>query len=235
VDQHLERILVDIDVTEPAQPDSALRRRLLGIGLGGAAVSLLPFLAGRAGATTPGTQPTDSTDSTGSTAAATTTTAAPPKRPTDDDVTLLGFAQSVEIAAFRLYEEALAGKDFDDNDRAVLATIHDAHEAYASSLSGFLGREAPNEVNPVFDDTKSSFSGDRSSVLDACYKLESTLVATHADILKELQGTDGAGLLASILIVEGRHGTVIAYLNGSTDLDELLVEPEATALTPADA
>jgi len=219
---------VDIDVTEPAQPDGALRRRLLGIGLGGAAVSLLPFLAGRAGATTPGTTPTDS-------AAATTTTSAPPKRPTDDDVSLLGFAQSVEIAAFRLYEQALANDGFDDNDRAVLATIHDAHQAYASSLSGFLGRQAPNEVNPVYDDVKSSFTGDRSSVLDAAYQLESTAVATHTDILKQLQGTDGAGLLASILIVEARHGTVIAYLNGSTDLDELLVDPEADALTPADA
>jgi len=219
---------VDIDVTEPAQPDGALRRRLLGIGLGGAAVSLLPFLAGRAGATTPGTTPTDS-------AAATTTTSAPPKRPTDDDVSLLGFAQSVEIAAFRLYEQALANDGFDDNDRAVLATIHDAHQAYASSLSGFLGREAPNEVNPLFDDVKSSFTGDRSSVLDAAYQLESTAVATHTDILEELRGTDGAGLLASILIVEARHGTVISYLNGSTDLDELLVDPEADALTPADA
>jgi len=219
---------VDIDVTEPAQPDGALRRRLLGIGLGGAAVSLLPFLAGRAGATTPGTTPTDS-------AAATTTTSAPPKRPTDDDVSLLGFAQSVEIAAFRLYEQALANDGFDDNDRAVLATIHDAHQAYASSLSGFLGRQAPNEVNPVYDDVKSSFTGDRSSVLDAAYQLESTAVATHTDILEQLQGTDGAGLLASILIVEARHGTVIAYLNGSTDLDELLVDPEADALTPADA
>jgi hypothetical protein len=219
---------VDKVVTEAAQPDGALRRRLLGIGLGGAAVSLLPFLAGRAGATTPGTAPTDS-------GAATTTTSAPPKRPTDDDVSLLGFAQSVEIAAFRLYEQALANDGFDDNDRAVLATIHDAHQAYASSLSGFLGRQAPNEVNPVYDDVKSSFTGDRSSVLDAAYQLESTAVATHTDILKQLQGTDGAGLLASILIVEARHGTVIAYLNGSTDLDELLVDPEADALTPADA
>ena len=43
---------MDIDVTEPASADSALRRRLLGIGLGGAAVSLLPFLMGRASATT---------------------------------------------------------------------------------------------------------------------------------------------------------------------------------------
>jgi len=219
---------VDIDVTEPAQPDSALRRRLLGIGLGGAAVSLLPFLAGRAGATTPSTGPTDSTT------AATTTTTAPPKRPTDDDVTLLGFAQSVEIAAFKLYEVALATDNFDENDRAVLATIHDAHRAYAGSLSGFLGREAPQETNPVYDETKSSFGGDRSSVLDAAYKLESTAVATHVDILKQLTGTDGAGLLASILIVEARHGTVIAYLNGSTDLDELLVTTEADALTPAE-
>jgi hypothetical protein len=90
-------------------------------------------------------------------------------------------------------------------------------------------------VNPLFDDVKSSFTGDRSSVLDAAYQLESTAVATHTDILEELQGTDGAGLLASILIVEARHGTVISYLNGSTDLDELLVDPEADALTPADA
>ena len=54
---------------EPAPDDRAfLRRRLLGIGLGGAAVSLLPFLSGRASATTP---PTTTSDTT----AATTTTA----------------------------------------------------------------------------------------------------------------------------------------------------------------
>ena len=220
---------MDIDVTEQAQADSALRRRLLGIGLGGAAVSLLPFLAGRAGATTPstGTEPTDSSS-------AATTTTAPQKRPTDADVTMLGFAQSIEIAAFRLYDEALATDVFDDNDRAVLATIRDAHQAYAGSFSGFLGREALQEVNPMFDEVKSSFGGDRSSILDAAYTLESTAVATHTDILGQLEGTDGAGLTASMLIVEARHGTVIAYLNGSTDLDELLVDTEADALAPAE-
>jgi len=121
---------VDIDVTEGAQPDSARRRRLLGIGLGGAAVSLMPFLAGRAGATTPATGPTDSSS-------AATTTTAPQKRPTDADVTMLGFAQSIEIAAFQLYEVALATDVFDDNDRDVLATILEAHRAYAGSLSAF--------------------------------------------------------------------------------------------------
>jgi hypothetical protein len=221
---------VDIDVTERAQGDSALRRRLLGIGLGGAAVSLLPFLAGRAGATTPstGTGPTDSSS-------AATTTTAPQKRPTENDVTLLGFAQSIEIAAFRLYDEALATDVFDDNDRAVLATIREAHQAYAGAYSGFLGRDAPQETNPMYDEVKSSFTGDRSSILDAAYTLESTAVATNIQTLGQLEGTDGAGLTASILIVEARHGTVIAYLNGATDLDELLVDPEAAALTPAEA
>jgi hypothetical protein len=81
---------------------------------------------------------------------------------------------------------------------------------------------------------KSSFSGDRSSVLDAMYTLESTAVATYTEMLSQLQGTDGASLMASILIMEACHGTVLAYMNGSTNLDELLVVPEAAALTPAE-
>jgi hypothetical protein len=218
---------VDIDVTEPASADSALRRRLLGIGLGGAAVSLLPFLMGRASATTPATEPTDTT-----TAATTTTT--PPQRPSGDDVALLGFSQSVELAARNLYDVALAADGFDDIQRAVLATIRESHDAYAASLSGLLGRDAPQVVNPVFDDLQSSFDGDVSNVLQAAYGLESTAVATHTAILGELQGTVGASLVASILIVEARHGTVLAYLNGATSLDDLLVNTEADALTPAE-
>ena len=216
---------MDIDVTEPAAADSALRRRLLGIGLGGAAVSLLPFLVGRANATTPTTAPSDTT--------AATTTTAPPKRPSDGDVPLLGFSQSVELAARNLYDVALGTSDFDDSTRAVIATIRESHDAYAASLSAILGRQAPQTVNPVFDDLKSSFGGDKKSVLDAAYAFESTAVATHIDVLGKLQGTDGASLVASILIVEARHGTVLAYLNGSTDLDVLLVDKEADALTPA--
>ena len=220
---------MDIDVTEPAQPDSALRRRLLGIGLGGAAVSLLPFLMGRASATTPSSGPSDTTP-----ASTTTTTTSPPKRPTTDDVALLGFAQTVELAARNLYDVALATKDFDDNERAVLATIRESHEAYATSLSGELGRDAPQEINPIFDDLKSSFGGDKASVLEAAYGIESTAVATHTEILSKLQGTDGASLIASILIVEARHGTALACLNGSDDLDTLLVDKEADALAPAE-
>jgi Ferritin-like domain len=216
--------LVDIDVTDPAPPDSAFRRRLLGIGLGGAAVSLLPWLVGRASATT-------TTSATSDTTPATTTTV-PPKRPSDADVELLGFAQTVEIAAFRLYEEALGTAEFSEEERAVIATFHDAHQAYAQSLSGFLGRDAPQVLNPIYDEMLEAFSGDRASVLTAAYDLESVAVATHTDILGQLQGTDGAALIASILIVEGAHGTVLADIAGETDLDILLVKTEADALAP---
>ena len=215
-----------MDVTEPASADGALRRRLLGVGLGGAAVSLLPFLVGRASATTPNSGPTDSS--------ATTTTSTPPKRPSDDDVTLLGFGQSVELAARNLYDVALGSDDFDDVTRAVMATIRESHDAYAAAISGTLGREAPQEVNPIFADLQSTFTGDVKGVLDAAYSLESTAVATHLDILGQLQGTDGASLIAAILIVEARHGAVLAYLNGATDLDALLVNEEADALAPAE-
>jgi Ferritin-like domain len=214
---------VDIDVTEPAPANSAnLRRRLLGIGLGGAAVSLLPSLMGRASATT----------TTASTPA--TTTTAPPKRPSADDVSLLGFAQSVELAARDLYDVALGSGDFDDNQRAVLATIRESHDAYAASLSALLGREAPQSADPIVEDLSPSFAGDATSVLAAAYEIESVAVATHTDILRQLQGTDGATLLASILIVEARHGTVLAHLNGETGLDDLLVNTEADALSPAE-
>ncbi len=217
---------MDIDVTEPVPADSALRRRLLGIGLGGAAVSLLPFLVGRASATT-------TTGSTSDTTPATTTTA-PPKRPSTDDVTLLGFARSVELAARDLYDVALGTNGFDAEQRAVIATIRESHDAYAASLSALLGRLAPQTPDPVVESLSSSFAGDKSKVLDAAYNLESTAVATHTDILGMLQGTDGASLIASILIVEARHGTVLAYLNGKTGLDDLLVDKEADALAPAE-
>jgi Ferritin-like domain len=224
---------VDIDVTDPGSADSALRRRLLGIGLGGVAVALLPSLTGRASATTPPSGPSDTTaDSTQSSSPATTTTA-PPKRPSSDDVALLGFSQSVELAARNLYDVALSADGFDDNQRAVLATIRESHDAYAASLSGLLGRNAPQVVNPVFDDLQSTFGGDVSSVLEAACGLEATAVATHLEILGELQGTDGASLIASILIVEARHSTVLTYLNGATSLDDLLVDAEVAALSPA--
>lgn len=205
-----------MDHADPDAPVMHLRRRVLAAGLGGAAVSLLPRLAGRAGATTP---PPD---------APATTTTAPPLQPTEADIALLVFAEGVEIAARDLYDIALGSVTFDDVQRAVVTSIRDAHAAYYHALAGMLGRRGSAVANAdVLDALAADFGRDANSVLGAMYALESTAVATHTDLLGELVGTDGAKLIASILVVEARHGTVLASLRGDTSLDDLLVADEA--------
>lgn len=220
---------------------SVMRRRVLAAGISGTALSLLPFLGGRASAsgrnnaTTATTEPpADSTlGSTADTEAATATTA-PPKRPTADDVVLLSFAQSVELTARNLYDVAIAAGAFEGVTLEAVRAIREAHEAYAQSLSGLLGRVAPNaQIDDLFDSLQSGFAGSVEDVATAARALENTAVATHTDIVGALLGIDGAALIASILIVEARHATVLAMLAGVTDLDEELAS-DATALSPTD-
>lgn len=220
---------MEIEVTESgtlaATPDSrqpVARRALVGVGLGGAALSLLPFLSGRAAAS--------ATTEPASTQAATTTTA-PPQRPTAQDVTLLSFAQQVEATAVALYNEALKVDGWSDEQALVVTYIRDAHLAYAQALSGLLGRDAPNSISQeVFDAQSAGFSGTVDAVLASAAALESTAVATHGDVIASLAGTDGASLIASIQINEARYCTVLADLAGETDPAVLLVDEEAASL-----
>ncbi len=232
---------------EPAGRDrpNVARRRLLGVGLGGAAATLLPVIARRAAATTPptssnpagsnGTVDTRSATTTAapaSTAPATTTTA-PPKRPTNADVPLLKFAQDIELAAYQLYQIGLAAK-LNDVQHTIIQVFSQSHLAYGQALSGLLGRLADNKVDQaLLDSQTAAFSGDTATLLAAAGTLESTLVATHVSLIGKLIGTDAAYLLASIVTVEARHGTVLASLRGATALADLLVDKEAAALTPA--
>jgi hypothetical protein len=49
-------------------------------------------------------------------------------------------------------------------------------------------------------------------------------------VVGALQGTDGAALIASILVVEARHVVVLLDMAEQTDLDALLVN-DAAALS----
>ena len=203
---------VEIDVTQVGQA-SVARRRLIGAGLGGAVLSFLPLLSGKAQATT--TTPT--------TAPATSTTAVP-RRPSAEDIVLLAFAQTVELAAMSLYDQALVAVDLDDTQRPVIQALREAHKAYGQSLSALLGRNAPNAPSQsVVDLLSAGFTGSATELLGTASMLESTAVATHQELIRQLQGIDGAALLASIMIVEARHGTALAVLAGKSDIDELLV------------
>ena len=193
------------------------RRRLLGVGLGGTAVALVPVLVGR---TAQAAAPPDGT------------TTEPPKRPTSDDTELLGFVQGVEMAAASLYDMTLGITSFDETEHTMLAILAQSHRSYGQSLAGLLGRSAPNKVDQsVLTTFSEAFgSGNIDQILDAASTLESTLVATNIQAIGELSGTDAANLMASIVTIEGRHGTVIADMLGAKKLADLLVDEEAAPL-----
>jgi hypothetical protein len=215
---------VEIEVTQPGvegEQRRLARRGVLAAGIGGAALSLLPFLSGRASASAT----TDSTPDS-------TTTTAPPRRPSDDDITLLAFAQQLELTVFGLYDIAITGVDgWSPAQLALITEMREAHLAFGNSLSGLLGKSAPGtRSQELFDQWKSKFSGSTDDVLKAAAELESAVVATYLEMLGKLQGLNGASLVASIVIAEARHSTALDDLAGVSDVAELLVESEADSL-----
>lgn len=211
---------VEIESTQSGVADEQRlpRRGLLAAGIGGAAVSLLPFLSGRAGA------------SASTTTAASTT--APPRRPSEDDTALLAQMLQIELTAEGLYLEAINGvAGWTEEQATVMFTLRQAHLAYANSLSGLLGKSAPStRSEEIFSEWKSQFRGSTEDVLTKASELESSLVASHLDLLAKLQGTNGAALIASIVVAEARHSTALLDLAGVTDEGELLVDTEADSL-----
>jgi hypothetical protein len=210
-------------------PDHRSRRRLIGAGVVGIAASLLPQIAARAAASTDTTPEGDEGEAP-TTPAAVTTTIAPPKRPTADDESLLLFAQSLELAAVELYGIALGGDALGDSS-ALFVTLRDAHLAYVQSIGALLGTAPGAASEAATEPFADGFGGGVDDVLAAAYDLEATALATHEDLVGELAGTDGSALIASILIAEARHCTVLAHLAGSSDLDILLLS-DAAALAP---
>lgn len=209
--------------THEGEPTRGLARRgLLAAGLAGAVATLAPLYQQVAGASTTPSEPEGT--------AATTTTA--PHRPTAADVALLGRLQALELGAERLYLSAVRAGALDDVATAVIATIHQNHGAFGSSISGLLGREAPGEADEELIARHADvFAGsDQSALLSAASELEAGLADAHVKVIGKLQAVRGARLLASICTSEARHGTVLAELQQRTSLDDLL-SPKGETLT----
>lgn len=209
-----------------APPRSSSRRRLFGAGLGGVLAALSPaFVRGATAA------PNDSGPDGSAAQQAPTTTA--PKRPTDDDLVILRFAQSAELAARDLYDAALASESLDEDRVELFRTIREAHEAYGQSLAGVIGRSATGEPDADLSRTlgRGFRTGSTETIAAAGAELENTLAATHRAALGELVGTHATGLLASIIVIEGRHAAVLASLAGASRLDEMILN-DAEPLEP---
>jgi hypothetical protein len=189
--------------------------------------------------TAPPTAPPATSEPAGSapgSAAATTTTA--PKRPTAEDVELLAFAQSFELTARDLYRAALDA-DLASSDLAdVFRTLRDNHGEYANRLSGILGVDAASgRDDDLYDQLLSGFqSSDPAEVATAGEDLEATAVATHNELIGRLAGIDGIAAIASIAVIEARHGAVLADIAGDgDDLDAMLTSEAEPLELPAGA
>jgi len=233
---------------QPDLPRTRTRRVLLGAGLAGVA-TLLPRFGTTAGASAPPTSdetntatedtepeldpegdgPSPGTDP--ATEPAATTTTAPPRRPTAADDELLNFAQGIELAIVKCYEVALDGEALDDTARGVVGAILQSHQSYGQAFRGLAGDAVRGQASPeVLDAFADRFGGaDQTEVLAAAYELEATALATHTELVRTLEGLDGSALVASMLLVEARHCTVLAHLAGEDELDVLLLS-DADAL-----
>jgi hypothetical protein len=159
--------------------------------------------------------------------------AAPPTRPTAGDKALLAFAQSAELAVHDLYTTALEKGGYGEDEAAMIALFGEHHLAYAQSIGGLLGADAPNSRNDdLYRQFASSLTGGASSnrILQT---LENTLATTHTDVLGQLEGVDGATLVASIIMVEARHAAAFGTLP-SLSLTSAL-DNAALSLAPAAA
>lgn len=153
-----------------------------------------------------------------------TTTLAPVQRPTQEDVAVLGFAQSVELTLRDLYDIVLGGNVFTDEvEKDAIAVIRENHEAYAQAISGLLGRQAPNRRSEtLLGEQEDNMAGSAAEVATALATLENVAVATHSSVVATLVGIDGASIIASILEIEARHATVLTKLAGATSFDDLV-------------
>jgi len=207
--------------------ENPTRRRVLAAGLTGTALGLL---GGRVASASPDTtEPTDGGSTPPTTAAApATTTTLPPKRPSPSDIVFLNFAESVELAARDLYQSSIDAGAKDDLVTMLVAN----HRGYADIIRGILGtRSVGVRANDLYDTESSKFAvADMQALAPPAYDLESTLAATHADLLAKLEGTDGARIIASILIVEARQAAVLADVAGRSGDFDALFDDSATSL-----
>ena len=161
-------------------------------------------------------------------------TTSPPRRPTDADIELLAYAQQAELAARDLYHAALENGSAGDQPGSV-AALAAHHDAASQAISSMIGRNAPQaRLETLFTSFKPSISG--ASFATSAHQLENTLVATHQSLLGKLEGTEGAALVASVMITEARHVVALAALAGlspASDADAYLTVPaDIVALSP---
>ncbi len=158
-------------------------------------------------------------------------TSAAPTTPSTADAELLSAALGAELAAAELYQMAIdAGADDE-----LLTVIQSNHQQYAERIGATIGQSPDTVDQGVVDEWQSAFeSSDVAAVAVEASTFEQSLVATHLELLGELESSQGVELSSSILVVEARQASLLAALAGG-GVEEMLATDRTplTLTTPA--
>ena len=210
------------DPADPGDPGGHDSRRafLRGVSLGGAALTVGGSAVALA-ATSAGAQTTTTAGDTTTTVPATTTTEVP-KAPTAEDLEILSFAQTLELALVEVYGAALATGKLAEDVLPVVAAFRDHHLQHGQAYAGLAGKAALNTANAGLVDEyvpRVEAAADQAAVLTVLFELENAAAASYTGALAEVRGLNAAATMANILPIESRHAVVLGETLG-LDLDE---------------
>jgi hypothetical protein len=191
------------------------------------------------GATSPATTATTGTTAVASPGTGTTTTTAPPRAPTTDDLVLLGYLQSVELAAVQIYGNAINSKQLTGDPLSWAGAFEQHHLDHSQAMAAQGGKSATGVTNQsVLDQFGALLQAAQggNGVMDVLFQLETALASTYVLMLGLVQATRGAQSLASVQPIEARHAVVWGQaLNRDLSSYVPTVENIAYAITPTNA
>jgi rubrerythrin len=172
-------------------------------------------------------------------AADTTTTTTIAVHPTDDDLTLLAFAQSVELVAVAAYQTAIDSKRLTDATVAEVAMIFQRHHReHAAAFAGLAGKAAQDKPNQKLLDAfapKFKAAADQTALLQLAFDLENAAASTYLYALGVINATEPAQLVGSILPIEADHAVVLGQVLKKDVADYVPeLETPTSALKPTD-
>lgn len=150
--------------------------------------------------------------SSSASAADATTTTAPPKVPSTGDLGLLAWAQSLELAAVEAYGLAAASGKLSKDIATVASVFQRHHREHAQAIGGLASKSAPGVANKAIlalFGPKFAAAKDEHELLTLAMGVENATAATYVGLIAQLDGTNPAALLASILPIEARHAVVL--------------------------
>ena len=210
---------------EPTTRTSTRRAFLHTTGIAGAALAVGAATAGSASAA-------DATTTTVPTVKeGNFTYPSPPQRPEGNDLVLLGFVASIELAAADLYQAVLDTKPAKEQ-AIVLEVFRTNHKAQAATMNGLTSNHGVTRSNPTL--LKAYATKVVADPLGSLRALEESLVATMVSLLGQLKSTDAGDRVAAVLTSTSRQAVVLAQMQNAAQSTYLpSFEQPANALTMA--